>query len=166
LLFQERPSLINVIFEIGKRFKQREETTHLAVDLLDRFFFSRPPKWEFSPKHMALYELTCFLIASKFEELDENITLIKDLIRYFTRILPNSVASPTFIDVVECERELMAFFNWDLNVPTPTILTKLLLANGVVFDNESFGGIPHGEIAKKVSEKSVIIVEQLTRELY
>lgn len=108
---------------------------------------------------MALIELTCFLIASKFEELDENITLIKDLIRYFTRILPNAVAAPTFIDVVECERELMVFYNWDLNVTTPTILTKLLIANGVVFDNESFGGIPPCDVAKKVSEKSALIVE-------
>lgn len=150
--------MINVMFEIGKRFKQRDETTHLAVDLIDRFFISSGKK-EFSAKLMALYECTCFMIASKYEELDENITLIKDLIRYFTRILPNSVAPPTFNEVVECERELMVFYNWDLMIVTPTVLTKLLIANGVVFDNESFGGIPHRDVAKKVSEKSTIIVE-------
>jgi hypothetical protein len=128
--------LINVMFDIGKRFKQREETIHLAVDLIDRYFLSSKDKSEISSKTLALYELTCFMIASKHEELDENVTLIKDLVRYFTRILPTSSAPPNFEQIVECERELMVFYKWDIMIITPAVLTRLFLANGVVFDNE------------------------------
>lgn len=78
------------------------------------------------------------LIASKHEELDENITQIKDLLRFVTRfMLPNSLSAPTFTEVVECERLLMnECFKWNLKMVTPYQILTLLLANGVVFDNE------------------------------
>jgi hypothetical protein len=151
--------MIIVMFEIGKRFQQREETLHLAVDLIDRFFLGSENKSEISSKSLALYELTCFMIASKHEELDENVTLIKDLVRHFTRILPSSSAPPSFEQIVECERELMVFYNWDIMVITPTVLTRLFLANGVVFDNEEFLGLAQRDVAKNVSEKCSLILE-------
>jgi hypothetical protein len=157
--------MINILFEIGKRFKQREETVHLAADLLDRYYLGKSPKPEITTRSASILQLTCILVSSKYEELDENITLIKDLVRYFTRILPTSVAPPTFEEVVECERELMVFFNWDLMIITPTILTKLIIANGVVFENESFGQVSTIDVAKRVSERCLTILEQIVREL-
>jgi len=67
---------------MGKTFKQKEEVVHLAVELLDRFFLSEGLSFEFNDSKVALYTMTCFLIASKYDELDENIPLIKDIIRY------------------------------------------------------------------------------------
>lgn len=61
------------------------------------------------------------MIASKNEELDENIPLIKDLTRYFCRELPTSVPTPTFDEIIECERELMNHFKWDLMILTPIV---------------------------------------------
>jgi len=43
---------------------------------------------------------------------------------------------PTFEEVVECERSLMNHFKWDLMFVTPTIIVNLMLANGIIFDNE------------------------------
>lgn len=66
--------------------------------------------------------MTIYLIASKHDEIDDNIPLIKDLTRYFIRVLPTSIPTPTFEEIVECERELMNFFKWDLMFVTPTIV--------------------------------------------
>jgi hypothetical protein len=30
----------------------------------------------------------------------------------------------------------MQFFNWDLMIVTPTLIVNMMLANGIVFDNE------------------------------
>lgn len=128
--------MITLIFEMGKRYKQRDEVTHLAIELLDRYFLQKELKYDFTSKYNALIVLTCFLIASKHDELDENIPLIKDLTRYFCRVLPTSVPTPTFDEIVECERMLMKYFNWDLMMVTPTILVNSFMANGIIFDNE------------------------------
>ena len=108
----------------------------MAVDLMDRYFLEKDLKFDFSPKNLSLYILTFYLIASKHDEIDDNIPLIKDLTRYFIRILPTNVASPTFNEIVECERELMSFFKWDLMIVTPIIVLNQYLANGILFDNE------------------------------
>lgn len=111
---------------------------HLAVDLLDRYFIS-PCQTRFDFNNIGkvtLKILTVYLISSKYDEIDDNIPLIKDLTRYFTRVLPSSVAVPSFEEVIECERELMNFFKWDLMIVTPTVILKLIMANGIVFDNE------------------------------
>jgi hypothetical protein len=40
-------------------------------------------------KHLALFTTTCYLIAAKYDELDENIPLASDLQRYYTiKVLP------------------------------------------------------------------------------
>ena len=107
--------------------------------------------------------MTCFLLASKYEELDENITLIKDLRRYYTRVLPTSVIIPSFDDIIKCEGDLMRFFNWDLMIVTPTNVLKLLLANGVIFENEKFQN--KLLVASKVTTLALQLLELLVKEL-
>lgn len=81
------------------------------------------------------------MIAAKYDELDENIPLITDLQRYYTiKVLPPQVEAPNPEEVIECERMLMQqAFSWDLMTIAdlmPTHIVNLLLANGVVFENE------------------------------
>lgn len=111
--------------------------------------------------------MTCFLIASKYDELDENIPMIKDLIRYFSRYLPNSVALPTHREVIESERQIMKFFNWNLMIVTPTTILKLLLANGVLFDSEESEINSHRwiEMARRVSDRSLQLLESTVRDM-
>lgn len=53
------------------------------------------------------------------------------------RVLPNNSYIPTFEQVVECERQIMQHFNWDLMMIIPTHFVRCFLANGVIFDNEA-----------------------------
>ena len=110
--------------------------------------------------------LTFFLIASKHEELDDNIPLIKDLTRYFCRVLPTSVSTPTFEEIVECERSLMIHFKWDLMIITPSVIVQSLMANGIVFDNEDIEVNEVTEIVRKISERVNSILDVLVKELH
>lgn len=120
--------------------------------------------FDFSQKNLALYLLTFYLIASKHDEIDDNIPLIKDLARYFVRILPPNVPSPTFSEVVECERELMVFFKWDLMIVTPTIVLQHYLANGVVFDNEDIDKYCLLETTRKITDSVLSKLTVLVKE--
>jgi hypothetical protein len=110
--------------------------------------------------------MTCLLIASKYDELDENIPLIRDLQRYYTRVLPTSVVIPSFDEIIESERELMEYFHWDLMVVNPTQVLKLMLANGVIFDNENIPQEKLPELASLISDKSLQILETLVKEMH
>jgi hypothetical protein len=107
--------------------------------------------------------LTSFLIASKYDELDENIPLIKDLTRFFCRILPAEAPTPTFTEVVECERELMNFHRWDLMIVTPTVITQLLQANGVLFNNEEIEDARKAQIVEGIDKRIKEYLEVLVR---
>lgn len=108
----------------------------------EEIILKKEEQFEFSRiKHLALYTATCFIIAAKYDELDENIPLISDLQRYYTiKVLPAQIEAPTPEEVIECERLLMSkIFCWDLMSVAdsmPTHLINYLLANGIVFDNE------------------------------
>jgi hypothetical protein len=77
------------------------------------------------------------LLACKQDELDENIPQIKDLTRAFSRVLPSSAYIPTFAEIVECERDIVQSFKWDLMMLIPSHFVKALLANGVVLETEA-----------------------------
>ena len=62
---------------MGGKLKQREDTVYLSIALLDKVFTERILYT--TKKNLNLCLLTCFLIASKYDELDENIPLIRDL---------------------------------------------------------------------------------------
>ena len=91
--------MVSMLYEVGRRFRQRDETIHLAVELLDRIFLSQDnltnntsrhvstsesklhgfetnfSRFDFSSKSTdrALYEITILLVSSKYDELDEYI---------------------------------------------------------------------------------------------
>jgi len=61
---------------MGKQFNQRLKTIHIAVELLDRFFLDRKSQQmreiqQMSPKIVTIILTTCFLIASKYDEIDD-----------------------------------------------------------------------------------------------
>ena len=43
---------------------------------------------------------------------------------------------PTFEQIVECERRLLSYFDWNLNFLLPLHFIRLQLANGILFTNE------------------------------
>ena len=141
----------------------------MAINVADRFFLSIDcqqsaqiadiqlnfSKFDFSVRshERALFEITLLLIASKQEELDENIPQVKDLIRYYARFLPGSTPLPTFSQVVECERLIMRQLDWHLSFITPSIIVRLMLASGVIFSGESLPKEQLRSLAMKVPIK-------------
>lgn len=80
---------------------------------------------------------TCFLIASKYDEIDDHLVFINDVQRYYQRLPQYSTQSPTYNDIVETERMLMKFFEWDLGFVLPIHFVEMFLANGVLFESEN-----------------------------
>lgn len=103
------------------------------------------------------------LVASKYDELDEKIPMLVSLIRHYTKVLPISETPPVFEEIVECERCLMNFFNWDLMILIPTQFVKVFIANGILFDDE-VDSTP--ELAKAISEKAMSILDNLVQSQY
>ena len=151
---------MNILIELGKLFNQRDETIHLSVDLLDRLFLKRNSnridKQDTHPfLNLNLNIGVCFLIASKYDELDENIPQIKHLARYFQKMFPNSSNLFNYINFVECERYIMKELNWQLFFVLPIHFVKLLHANGVLFEDEQIVNfqIVLEEIEKNIDQK-------------
>ena len=70
--------------EMGKKFKQREKTLHIAIELVDRYFLDRKSQSEkvvqsMSPRVVTVFLTTCFLIASKYDEIDDRLVFINDV---------------------------------------------------------------------------------------
>lgn len=90
------------------------------------------------------------MVASKYDELDENIPLISDLQRIMSSSLSLNEQTPTFTDIVECERAVMRYFDWDLMMLMPSHFVKNMLSNGVLFENES--GV-NADMAKRIANR-------------
>lgn len=63
---------------------------------------------------MRTLAITCLLLASKYDELDDRIPFIIDL----TRVLKN-VATLKHSEVLKMESKLLFAFDWDLMIITP-----------------------------------------------
>ena len=86
----QRDKLVGRWLEMGQKFKQRDRTLHIAIELLDRYFLDRRNQIEkgiqsMSPRVVAIYLSTCFLIASKYDEIDDKLVFINDLQGYFKK---------------------------------------------------------------------------------
>lgn len=75
--------------------------------------------------------VACLLLASKFDELDDNIPLIREL---------QKVNSPSRIiyydDVIKAEQSVLQRLNWDLFKLTPLHFVQNLIGQGIVFSND------------------------------
>lgn len=83
-------------------------------------------------------------------------------------MLPATVPNPTFTQIVECERQIMKFLNWDLMFITPGMILKLLLANGVVFDSDATNSFGSNNIIispKLVADKCLQYLDFMVRNM-
>ena len=68
--------MVDWIFEMGEKLVQRIATTHLAVAYLDILLQDEKI---FESLKAEVLPVACLLLASKFDELDDNIPLIREL---------------------------------------------------------------------------------------
>lgn len=113
---------------------------------------------------MTILLTTCFLIASKYDEIDDHLVFINDVQRYYQRIPQYSTQSPSYTDIVESERMLMKFFEWDLGFVLPIHYVEIFLANGVLFESETHASIKKNkDTALSISKKSYEVLDEMIR---
>ena len=73
----------------------------------------------------------CLLLASKFDELDDNIPLIRELQKICAkqRII-------AYDEVIKAEVTVLFKLNWDLFKLTPMHFLQNLIGQGIVFNND------------------------------
>ena len=99
-----------------------------------------------SERIQSIFVSTCFLIASKYDEIDDRLVFIDDIKSYLkTTKYKNEI--PTYTDIVETERMLLKFFEWDLGFVLPLHFLEMFLAQGIFFANE----VPLGQEAAQMS---------------
>ena len=131
----KRDELVSNLFRLGRKFKQRDRTVHVATTLMDNFFLNKRAQNGLvrglellSGRCFSTFCTTFFLIASKFEEIDDRLVFIKDVQDYYRSININRNSReedliPAWNDIVECERLVMGFFDWSINF---TVLGPLM----------------------------------------
>lgn len=131
----ERDDIISRIYALGMKFQQRAKTIHIAVELIDRYFLNPNCPTELNPRTISIFLTTCFLIASKLDEIDDKLVFISDAQKYLktTKYLK---VMPSWTEVVETERHLMYFFDWNISFPLPIHFLEMFLAQGILFKSD------------------------------
>ena len=84
--------MLQLIVEVGDCLKQSQLTIHLAVNYMDRFLTAKKSLHRnvsdqnirlflFKDHSLDAIAVTCLLLASKFDEIDDNIPLIEEFKR-------------------------------------------------------------------------------------
>ena len=118
-----------------------------------------------SPRAVTIILTTCFLIASKYDEIDDHLVFINDVQRYYARLPQFQGQSPTYTEIVETERGLMGFYGWDLGFVMPIHFVEMFLANGVLFESETDKNVEKSkETAKKISDRSYELLDEMIKQ--
>ena len=134
---------------MGIKFQQARETIHIAIELIDQYYLKMSQiltaeQFKDSllpPAQVILHQTTCLLVASKYDEIDDNITAIRDLRVYVKKQLESqnkrdSSLIPTYDQIVACEKKILHYYEWDFKFFLPLHFVRCFLANGVLFANE------------------------------
>ena len=77
----ERDRQALLIFSLGELLHQSQRTLHLAVAYIDKMVTRK-----FSTVNEELTAVTSLLLAAKFNEVDDNIPLIEELIKAYSTL--------------------------------------------------------------------------------
>ena len=78
---------------------------------------------------LELSAIGCVFIASKFDELDNNIPFLKDFIKAAKYMFK-------YAEIIKEEAALVEKFNWQLLVVSPLHFVYSLLSMGVIFEDD------------------------------
>jgi len=100
-----RCTLVDWVVEVHRKFKLKQETLFLAINILDRFLSARGV----SKDKLQLVASTCIFVASKWEDMWP--PLCKDLVYVGSRAF-------TKADIVKMEVTILNAIKFDIGVPT------------------------------------------------
>ena len=151
--------MLELVYVVGECLKQSTLTIHLAVNYLDRFLSAKNklyPEIQANRIKIAVFRdhsldavsMTCLLLASKFDEIDDNIPLISEFTRAHSIVRDRLEAEfagkkskfrsdLTFRDISKCELTLLNILKWSLNTLTPLHFVQNYVYQGIVFSNDT-----------------------------
>ena len=147
----KREELINNLLRLGRKFKQRDRTIQVAATIMDNFFNNKRSQGldqlrVLSNRCLYVFCTTFFLLASKFDEIDDRLVFIKDVQDYYRSININRGNSgqdlmPSWSDIVECERLVMKFYDWNINfaVAGPLMFAEAFVSLGILAKSSGNG---------------------------
>jgi cyclin B len=100
-----RCTLVDWVVEVHRKFKLKQETLFLAINILDRFLSARGV----SKDKLQLVASTCIFVASKWEDMWP--PLCKDLVYVGSRAFSKA-------DIVKMEVTILNAIKFDIGVPT------------------------------------------------
>ena len=94
---QGRKRIIDGVYKMGVKFRQSRETIHMAIEMIDQYYLrtsqevsARQLKLKLmQPGTVILHQVTVLLMASKHEEIDDNIMSISNLQEYVKKQMMN-----------------------------------------------------------------------------
>lgn len=130
--------MVDFLVEMGDRFKLRNLTIHLGVELADVFFHSQLaqtlPLNEGEPKLWHLYALVALMLGSKFDECDAGIPFYSEFKKSTQR------ANFSQEEFVKIEKQfLIEVLDWGMfDRALPIHYLYLLLSQGICFEDDVF----------------------------
>lgn len=103
-------------------------TLHLAMLLFDRLSSE-----SVKSSNWPLMTLTCFILAAKFQERDDDIPLIEDCITVTNVSRKTSIL---YDQVTKNEYVVLKELNWEINKVTPYHFVKNYISQGIIFTND------------------------------
>ena len=117
-----------------------------------------------SERTLSIFTTTCFLIASKYDEIDDQLVFINDVQKYYEKIQEFKGIIPNYNDIVDCERFVLQYFGWDLGFILPIHFVEMFLANGVLYEIEQNKNIiKTKETASKISKRCYEILGEMIK---
>ncbi|XP_040180035.1 cyclin-I isoform X1 [Rana temporaria] len=128
---QQRDDVIQWLAELRHQFQVYPETLALAINILDRFLASVKAH----PKYLRCIAISCFFLATKTIEEDEQIPVLKVLTQE-----SDCGCSPA--EVLRMERIILDKLNWDLHTATPLDFLQIFHAMALTSSPQMLDRMP------------------------
>eukprot|EP00347_Sterkiella_histriomuscorum_P015658 403356188 len=151
--------LIDWLFEVGQRFYQSNLTIHIAIAYLERAYQNNLHQTKDgklkSESGLRLLAITCLLLASKYDELDDKIPFIIDLSKVLKKVV-----NINHSEVLRLETEILFSFNFELMIVTPLHFVQSILSQGCVFEYSDHLTSKESTIQKSKRDSSINLKEK------
>lgn len=131
---QIRKKIINFLFLLSKKFYSKQKTVFLAISYTDEIFRKINKNFTKNRKKLYLYILSCFILAFKFNEIDDGLDIIQD--KRIESILKNLKIEVSLSEIEKYEIKCLQLLEYNLNKCTLFDIISYLKISGFIFQNE------------------------------
>lgn len=150
-----RRHLVDLMCEVGERFRFHKTTIHTAVEHLDRIL----QEVSVTKERLELIALCCLQLAAKFAEAEESVPSAG----HFGRFASHRVRTEM---IHHMELMVVTRLQWTMKVTTPLHFVNLFVTKGIVFNTDRMQGMPLIEKVPRYVQKYVEFFADLTLQEY